>query len=108
MSNRKLIEQLRAGKWGIMDEAASALEAHEWQPIETIKKDYTTLFDLYADGHGHRYPDCFWGKPTYGQTETWIYESGYDCDGPVNDVVPKPTHWRHAPLPPQPGDKPNE
>ena len=74
----------------------------EWQPIETAPAHHSgKQIDLWAAGE--RYADCWWGWPTYGGKKGvygWVHRSGYDCDGPVDDWVPNPTHWMPLPEPP--------
>jgi len=72
----------------------------EWQPIETLARDFTVVVDLWAGGE--RYTDCVLRYPTYGPREyVWCHEGRYDCDGPVDEPVPNPTHWMPIPEPPQ-------
>jgi len=74
----------------------------EWKPIETAPSgDYEICIDMWAGDV--RFPDCYWGKPTYGGKTAaygWVYQSGYDSDGPVSDYVPSPSHWMPLPEPP--------
>lgn len=69
----------------------------EWQPIETAPK-YQDAIDIW--GKGGRYTNCDWGITTYGREAGWVYQSGYDSNGPVIELVPDPTHW--MPLPSRP------
>ncbi len=75
----------------------------EWQPRETAPDgDWNAEIDMWSNGT--RYTSCRWGSPTYGGAKGeygWIYQSGYDCDGPVEDFVPDPTHWMPLPEPPK-------
>lgn len=70
----------------------------EWQPIENAPK-YCDPIDIWGK-HG-RTPDCTHGKPTYQDGIGWIYQSGYDSDGPVFELVVKPTHWMPLPKAPE-------
>ena len=71
-----------------------------WKDIQTAP-GFGSRVDLWANGE--RYTDCWWGFPTYGGRKGqygWVHQSGYDCDGPVDDWVPNPTHWMPLPAPP--------
>jgi len=68
-----------------------------WLPIETAPK-YGDEIDIWASGE--RAPNCVFNKPTYGKQIGWVYQSGYDSDGPVFELVKNPTHW--MPLPASP------
>lgn len=72
----------------------------QWLPIETAPKDWgVTKFDVWANDA--RFADCWWGKATYEQGEPGVvYQSDYDCNGPVDSYVRNATHWQ--PLPPPP------
>jgi hypothetical protein len=98
MSNRALIDELRAWKfnpeggelYNIMARAAAALEAQEWQPIETAPKD--RVIDLWS--------------PT---THTYVFRGRWWCGDPgqwededdENAGAVFPTHWNRRPDPPQ-------
>jgi len=62
----------------------------QWYPISTAPDD-GGVFDVYA--HGERYTDCFFGKCTYGNDYGIVYESHYDCDGIVYELVKEPEYW---------------
>lgn len=83
------------------------MSEREWKPIETAPDgDHNAVIDLWAQGL--RYTDCQWGQPTYGRKKGvygWVYQSGYDSDGPVAEWVPQPTHWMPLPAPPTPQDR---
>jgi hypothetical protein len=70
----------------------------EWQPIETAPR-YTDGIDIY--GIMGRHTDCFWGKETYGKECGWVYQSHYDSNGPVFELVREATHWMPLPEPPK-------
>ena len=76
----------------------------KWQSIESAPKDWgVTKFDVWIDGI--RVADCWWGKATYETGEAGIvYQSDYDCNGPVDSYVHNPTHW--MPLPAAPTGEP--
>ena len=72
----------------------------EWMPIESAPRDFgVTLFDVW---NGDRVADCWWGTPTYGPAIFGVvYRASYDCNGPVNEYVNKPSHWMLLPEPPK-------
>lgn len=70
----------------------------EWLPIDSAPK-YGAPIDIWGR-HG-RHTDCVFGKPTYALGIHWIFQSGYDSNGPVFDMVPSPSHWMPLPLPPE-------
>lgn len=87
----------KADAW---DAVSDMHKKYTWQPIETAKK--TELLDIFSSGI--RYVDCYWGKPTYASKDEpycWVCDDGYDCDGPVANKVPNPTHWMSRPEPPK-------
>ncbi len=96
MSNRKLINQLLELEdidLDVISKAAYALEAHEWQPIETAKD-----FDLIIGGWE------FDGKIDYA--ESGYVNTGDWYDGKHGKIPERqPTHWKHIGTLPQPGDK---
>ena len=77
--------------------AQPAPGAESWRPIETAPK-FQDEIDIW--GKCGRYTNCSWNKQTYGSELGWVYESAYDCNGPVMDLVPGPTHWTPLPAPP--------
>ncbi len=99
MSNRDLIERLRNPPPGniyrLALEAATALQAHEWQPIdENTPKD--TAIMIYSTGYaiGHfNTKDNRWWTNTDG--------TGTSEERLLNSWSP-PTHWKHIQ---PPGDK---
>ena len=99
MSNRALIEKLRgateSGRGGmtdrmiteLIDRAAAALEAQEWQPIETAPRDGRRVL-LWC---------MAWEAPSTGQFyghRGW----GLNCEDFFHY---QPTRWRPLPEPPQ-------
>ena len=68
-----------------------------WQPIETAPKDGTD-FDVWTKFG--RIADCMFAMPTYDRKIGIIWKTGYDCAGPIYELVTEPTHW--MPLPPPP------
>ena len=68
-----------------------------WQPISTAPKDWI-VFDVWSKRLG-RVPDCAFGASTYGKESGIIYQSDYDCDGPVYAVINDATHWMPLPEP---------
>lgn len=76
--------------------------AESWRPIETAPK-FQGEIDIW--GKCGRYTNCSWNRQTYGSELGWVYESAYDCDGPVMDLVPGPTHWMPLPAPPTPSEQ---
>ena len=62
----------------------------QWFPIETAPKD-CEVFDVYAQGA--RYTDCIFGRCTYSKDFGIIYESYYDYDGAVYELVKEPEYW---------------
>lgn len=81
--------------------AASQQAAEGWRPIESAPKDHgVTQFDVWA--RGERVADCWWGQATYDSKKESgiVYQSDYDCNGPVYSFVVDPTHWRPLPSPP--------
>ena len=81
--------------------ALSAAKDGGWLPIETCPRDFGgTKFDVWANGQ--RYADCWWGKATYEQGECGVvYQSDYDCNGPVDSYVKGATAWQPLPNPPK-------
>lgn len=63
----------------------------QWQPISTLPRDFEG-YDVWNDILG-RVPNCYIGLTTYGRELGVVYQSSYDCDGPVMNLVPSPTHW---------------
>lgn len=49
---------------------------------------------------GERIPNCSWGQTTYGRQVGSVYQSDYDSNGPVIELVRDPTHWKPLPAPP--------
>jgi len=84
-----------------IEQSVLAKRVPQWLPIETAPQDWgVTKFDVWANDA--RFADCWWGKATYEQGEPGIvYQSDYDCNGPVDSYVRNATHW--MPLPPPPG-----
>lgn len=70
------------------------MQKQQWLPIESAPK-YGDEIDIWA--RSQRYTDCAYGKPTYGSTLGWLYESWRDSEGPVYELVPVPTHWMYPP-----------
>jgi hypothetical protein len=65
-----------------------------WQPIITIGNVdlWTEQVDVWSTKHG-RITDVAYGKETYGKRVGIVYQSDYDCDGPVLEVITDATHW---------------
>lgn len=81
---------------------AAIIAAFKPLPIEDAPTIETV--DLFVGTK--RYPRSFYARPTYGKCENgglscWCYESGYDCDGPVDEEVINPTGW--LPIPQETG-----
>jgi hypothetical protein len=80
---------------------AAALEKGDgrdaWQPIDTAPK-FGEPIDVW--GRYGRKSECVFGKPTYAGGLHWIYEAGYDSNGPVFEIVVDPTHWMPPPAAP--------
>lgn len=74
----------------------TSAELEMWQPIETAPKDFTEI-DIW---NGERIPNCSWGQTTYGRQVGFVYQSDYDSNGPVIELVRDPTHWKPLPAPP--------
>lgn len=74
------------------------LAAREWRTIESAPRDYSG-FDVWSQSL-KRVADCSFGVSTYGKESGVIYQSDYDCDGPVLTVIRDASHW--MPLPPEP------
>ncbi len=70
----------------------------KWLPIEQAVNFMHMELDIWA---GDRYCNCAHGRETYGKRVGWIYQSGYDSDGPVFDLVLNPTHFMFPPAPPE-------
>jgi hypothetical protein len=68
-----------------------------WQPIESAPK-FGEPIDVW--GRYGRKSECVFGKPTYAGGLHWIYEAGYDSNGPVFEIVVDPTHWMPPPASP--------
>lgn len=68
-----------------------------WQPIETAPQDFEP-FDVWSARHG-RIPDCVDGVTTYGKKRGIVFQSGYDSDGPVMDLIEDATHWMRVAAP---------
>jgi predicted GNAT superfamily acetyltransferase len=68
-----------------------------WQPIESAPK-FGEPIDVW--GRYGRKSECVFGRPTYAGGLHWIYEAGYDSNGPVFEVVVDPTHWMPPPAAP--------
>jgi hypothetical protein len=68
-----------------------------WQPIDTAPK-FGEPIDVW--GRYGRKSECVFGKPTYAGGLHWIYEAGYDSNGPVFEIVVDPTHWMPPPAAP--------
>jgi hypothetical protein len=106
--NKELIAELeRVGRFQDMDpptanlllEAAAALRAQEWRPIETAPKVYSPPLSYY----NHHAPEilglygesfyclCSWGGPN---KPVWIDKN----DQPIPF---QPTRWMHLPTPPE-------
>jgi hypothetical protein len=120
MTNKTLIEELRqhldishnheAGliPWStraMIEKAADALEAQEWQPIETALKDGTKI-DVLLWGWG-RLSDIAWEElegfgPPYPK-ETWCDGFGNPCWTPMEGPQ-SITHWRPINAPEAPLD----
>jgi len=62
-----------------------------WQPIETLAKDFE-LFDVWSPRLG-RVADCADGVTTYSKVRGIVYQSSYDINGPVMELVDDATHW---------------
>lgn len=73
----------------LMEEAAAALEAVQWQPIETAPKDGR---EILASEYGY-VEIAFWS----GGVSKWIGP----CDSFGDPVVMAPTHWMPLPAPPE-------
>jgi len=77
----------------------------EWQPIETLPKDYEP-FDVWT-ARGYRIADCMIGVTTYKDPVTYkksqgiVYEADYDCNGQVMELVENATHWMRVDPPKQ-------
>ncbi|MCP5005710.1 MAG: hypothetical protein GY941_17510 [Planctomycetes bacterium] len=114
MSNRDLIAELKIVESSYLNdvdpyvskvvrEAVDALEAHEWQPIETAPQSGKKI-DVWVywpeNKSARRTTDAFWNNKKLG------WQLGKFN---VEDFVYKPivTHWKHI-HPPQPGDKDDE
>ena len=78
-------------------QAATERATAKWLPIETAPKNMEDI-DIWC--RLGRITDCSWNRTTYGKNIGFVYESDYDCNGQVYELVPEPTHW--MPLPPQP------
>jgi hypothetical protein len=80
---------------------AAALENGDgrdaWQPIDTAPK-FGEPIDVW--GRYGRKSECVFGRPTYAGGLHWIYEAGYDSNGPVFEIVVDPTHWMPPPASP--------
>ena len=91
MSNRELIVKLRGmhRKWksAIYAEAADALEAQEWQPIETAPKDE---FILVCQGMHNIQKVAIW----HDQFDHWA------CGVSPMDFIASVTHWKPLDQPP--------
>lgn len=74
----------------------TSAELEMWRPIETAPKDFTEI-DIW---NGERIPNCSWGQTTYGRQVGFVYQSDYDSNGPVIELVRDPTHWMPLPAPP--------
>lgn len=86
--------------WEAMLDAAPALPAAGWLPIESAPRD-GTMVDLWADG---RYPNCKWMISEARDTgdEEWCRLSWHTTfdDWFWMDIEADPTHWREPPAPP--------
>lgn len=117
MSNKDLIEEAREhlnkakmmdamGKTAkLLEKTANALEAQEWQPIETAPKDGTKI-DVLLWGWG-RLSDIAWEElegfgPPYPK-ETWCDGFGNPCWTPMEGPQ-SITHWRPINAPEAPLD----
>jgi hypothetical protein len=81
----------------------------DWQPIETVPKDGTTV-DLWHDEFG-RHADCYWGLPHHecGEAGRYCDSDWHDTpegwvDGAFNQSTFEDgfTHWMPLPPPPIP------
>lgn len=75
------------------------MTVENWQPIHTLTPEIllTNVVDVWSKRHG-RITDVTHGVETYGQGVAGrergiVYQSYYDCNGPVYEVVKDATHW---------------
>ncbi len=77
----------------IVAQLAAALDARQWQPIETAPKDGTELIVYGSTGHyGTNNANCIFACFHRGQWRTLI--KGHA-------LKPAPTHWMPLPTPPE-------
>lgn len=87
----------------IGNEAADEIErlhthSNCWLSIATLPHDLFEPFDVWSATQG-RISDCVNGVTTYGNVRGIVYQSDYDCDGPVMTLIEDATHWMQI-LPP--------
>lgn len=65
-----------------------------WQPITTLTHHtlMTKVVDVWSKKHG-RIADVSYGQETYGEGVGVLYQTDYDCNGPVYGLVKDATHW---------------
>jgi len=90
----QLADAFRCGWVAAQDDKAAMAG---WQPIETAPKNMEDI-DIWS--RFGRIPDCSWNQTTYGKKIGFVYQSDYDCNGPVFELVPEPTHWMPLPTGP--------
>lgn len=102
MSNRELIEELRGRRWVIdeqlnaklipfsvaLEEAADALEAHEWQPIEAAQDGVMRIW-------------CGKGIDAELDCGTWYIADPSNKGRLTLEFFGTPTHWKPRDQPPE-------
>lgn len=98
------------GDYGLLDEAADALQAQGWRSIETAPKDGTEVLIWNDEGHeiaswGDHEDD---GSDQPGHDEGWIGTFAFPGRSWGNsmqwEAQGQPSHWMPLPPPPTLGD----
>lgn len=76
----------------------------QWQPIETAKKDGTTVELLYLSQSGYEYSETAFGSWEFIEPSEWDSSPvfGWKTPGSIDD---EPTHWRPLSIPPEPTER---